>query len=164
MPEVPSASAHPTHRLEALAEFLREEIPLLVQMGVTVDAFDEKGLTVSMPLGPNRNLHQTAFAGSLNALCTVAGWGMTHLLLERLGYSGSTVIRRSSIKYHEPVQTPRITAICLAPSESDVAYFAEMLAAKGQAKLDYAVQSPGPTPEQPAVLFSGSYVTVLDRP
>ena len=28
-----------------------------------------------LPLGPNRNHQQTAFAGSLNALCTIAGWG-----------------------------------------------------------------------------------------
>ena len=34
-----------------------------------------------LPLDPNRNHQQTAFAGSLNALCTIAGWGSVYLLL-----------------------------------------------------------------------------------
>lgn len=148
--------------LSALAKFLAEEIPLSTPMGVTIDALDECGLTVSMPLAPNRNPHQTAFAGSLNALCTIAGWGMTHLLLDRLGMTGSTVIRRSSIKYQEPIHSPRVTAVCLTTPEADLAYFAEMLREKGQAKLDHVVQSPGPDAERPAVLFSGSYVVNRD--
>lgn len=145
-------------RLAALSQLLAEEIPLSAQMGVTVDRLDDVGLKVSMPLEPNRNPHQTAFAGSLNALCTIAGWAMTHLLLERLDLSGATVLRRSSIKYQEPIQTPRVEAVCLATPAGDLQHFAEMLRAKGQAKLDHVVQAPGPDAVRPAVLFSGSYV------
>ena len=165
MPEVPFTAADPSSSLKALAELLRVEIPLSGQMERRRSTgFDDAGLTVCRcRSGRTGNPHQTAFAGSLNALCTIAGWGMTHLLLEQLGRRGSTVIRRSSIKYHEPIQTDRVVAICLAPSEADLAYFAEMLDAKGQAKLDHVVHSLGPRPDQPAMLFSGSYVTVLDR-
>lgn len=145
-------------KLIGLGKTLEQAIPLSAQMGVRVDAYDAKGLTVSMPLEPNRNPHQTAFAGSLNALCTIAGWGMTHLLLENLGHRGSTVIRRSSIKYREPVQTERVQATCLPVSETDLLYFSEMLLEKGQAKLDHFVQIEGETAERAAVLFAGSYV------
>lgn len=148
--------------LAALSGLLAREIPLSAQMGVTVDGLDAAGLAVSMPLEPNRNPHQTAFAGSLNALCTIAGWGMTHLIVERLGVRGSTVIRRSSIKYHAPVQTPRVRAVCLTTPESDLAHFAEMLVAKGQAKIDHVVRLPASEEERPAVLFSGSYVVTRD--
>ena len=147
--------------LAALAVLLAEEIPLSAQMGVTIDSWDAEGLTVSMPLAPNRNPHQTAFAGSLNALCTIAGWGMTHLLLERLGIPGSTVLRRSSIKYRAPVQTPRVEALCLMTTPDDLAYFTEMLQEKGQAKLEQVVQIAGTEEadeKRPAVLFAGSYV------
>ena len=143
-------------QLEALSAVLSEQIPISAQMEVRLERFDEKGLAVSMPLEPNRNPHQTAFAGSLNALCTIAGWGMTHLLLDQLGLAGSTVLRRSSIKYHEPVQASRVEAVCLAATQADLDYFAEMLREKGQAKLDHVVQIAGL--KRPAVLFSGSYV------
>lgn len=144
--------------LQQLAETLALEIPLSAQMEVSVDSFNQSGLVVSMPLEPNRNPHKTAFAGSLNALCTIAGWGMTHLLLDNLGQRGSTVIRRSSIKYHEPVQFETVLARCLHISESDWDYFVDMLREKGQAKLDHVVQIEGTDPERPAVLFAGSYV------
>lgn len=145
-------------RCRTLGDLLRREIPLSGQMGVTVDGLDRSGLWLSMPLEPNRNPHQTAFAGSLNALCTLAGWAMTHLLLEELSLSGSTVIRRSSIKYHEPVQSERVVAHCLATPTADREHFAEMLVEKGQAKLDHVVQINGDNEDKPAVLFAGSYV------
>ena len=143
-------------RLESLAETLAEQIPLSAQMGVRLDRLDDEGLLVSMPLEPNRNPHQTAFAGSLNALCTIAGWAMTHLLLEELGLKGATVLRRSSIKYHEPVDASRVEALCLSTPKADLEHFAEMLQEKHQAKLDHVVQIAGD--ERPAVLFAGSYV------
>ena len=55
-----------------------------------------------LPLGPNRNHQQTAFAGSLNALCTIAGWGTVFLLLKELDRRGNIVIRRSSISIRSP--------------------------------------------------------------
>ena len=165
MPKTTPTSAVKTPDLGTLAALLAEEIPLSAQMGVAVDSFDADGLTVSMPLALNRNPHQTAFAGSLNALCTIAGWGMTHLLLENLGIPGSTVLRRSSIKYRVPVQTPRVEALCLTTTPGDLAYFADMLQEKGQAKLEHAVKvfdveekTEGSDDQRPAVLFSGSYV------
>jgi len=127
-------------------------------MHVAVDRLSAEGLWLSMPLGPNRNPHQTAFAGSLNALCTLAGWAATHLLLEELGTRGATVIRRSSIKYHHPVETPRVVAQCLPLRVEHREHFVEMLHEKGQAKLDHVVEIASPTAGEPAVLFAGSYV------
>lgn len=164
MPEATPLSTEKSPDLAALTALLAEEIPLSAQMGVSIDAFDAEGLTVSMPLAPNRNPHQTAFAGSLNALCTIAGWGMTHLLLEQLGIPGSTVLRRSSIKYRIPVQTPRVEALCLTTTPGDLAYFADMLREKGQAKLEQVVkirdlkEATDSDEQRPAVLFAGSYV------
>ena len=149
-------------RCRALESLLRREIPLAEQMEVTVDGYDTDGLRLSMPLAPNRNPHQTAFAGSLNALCTLAGWAMTYLLLEEISAVGSTVIRRSSIKYHAPVQSDRVVAHCLATPASDLAHFAEMLAEKGQSKLDHAVRIESDDPDRPAVLFGGSYVVTTE--
>ncbi|QDT67530.1 Putative thioesterase (yiiD_Cterm) [Planctomycetes bacterium MalM25] len=156
LPLVDQAAEH-CRRVE---ELVRAEIPLSAQMEVGVDRLNPEGLWLSMPLEPNLNPHQTAFAGSLNALCTLAGWAMTHLLLEQLGVSGSTVLRRSSVKYREPVESPRVVAHCLPPREADWTHFAEMLRVKGQAKLDHVVEIAGANEKRPAVLFAGSYVAV----
>lgn len=145
-------------RCQALETLLRAEIPLAAHMEVAVDRLSDEGLWLSMPLSPNRNPHQTAFAGSLNALCTLAGWALTHLLLEQLEIPGSTVIRRSSIKYHEPVNAQRVIAHGLPPRDADWQHFTEMLREKGQAKLDHIVEVHGEDAERPAVLFAGSYV------
>ncbi|MEQ8847370.1 YiiD C-terminal domain-containing protein [Botrimarina sp.] len=145
-------------RRASLEQLLHAEIPLAAGMRVAVDAISPQGLWLSMPLAPNRNPHQTAFAGSLNALCTLAGWAATHLLVEQLGVRAATVIRRSSIKFHQPVETPRVVAHCLQLRQPHWEYFVEMLTEKGQAKLDHVVEIPGADPSRPAVLFAGSYV------
>jgi thioesterase domain-containing protein len=144
--------------LDELQSKLDREIPMCAQMGIRVHANGEQGLVMRLPLSPNRNHQQTAFAGSLNALCTIAGWGSVYLLLRELDRTGSIVIRRSSIRYHEPVTTPDIFARCLPIPADARQYFREMLDDKGQAKLDLVVEIAGS--DGPAVLFSGSYVVL----
>ncbi|MEM6329811.1 MAG: YiiD C-terminal domain-containing protein [Planctomycetota bacterium] len=164
--------------LADLQRVLDAEIPMCGQMGVRVlglagdadagggDAGEDGaagGLAMAMPLDRNRNHQLTAFAGSLNALCTIAGWGATYLLAGEARRDGAIVILRSSIKYHRPVESPSVVARCTPPAPDARDYFHEMLRAKGQAKLDLAVQiaAPGPAQERPAVAFQGSYVVTL---
>ena len=71
--------------LSELQATLEREIPMSAQMGIRVHSNGPTGLVMRLPLTPNRNHQQTAFAGSLNALCTIAGWGYTYLLLRELG-------------------------------------------------------------------------------
>ncbi len=146
--------------LDQLQRTLHLEIPMCAQMGIQVDGYDDHGLWVSMPLNVNRNHQQTAFAGSLNALCTVAGWGYVYLINQTQSLPGSIVIRRSTIKYQRPVLDTRIAACCLAAPAAAVAYYAEMLTEKLQAKLDLAIEIPAP--DGPAVVFHGSYVVLGD--
>jgi thioesterase domain-containing protein len=78
--------------LSELQATLEREIPMSAQMGMRVHEGGLEGLVMRLPLNPNRNHQQTAFAGSLNALCTIAGWGYVFLLLRELGRDGSIVI------------------------------------------------------------------------
>lgn len=168
---VPSPQSPLLSDLAELQRVLDSEIPMCGQMGLRVVVADADwltdGLRVSMPLAKNHNHQRTAFAGSLNALCTIAGWSATYLNVRAIGGSGVIVIRRSSIKYHRPIATPTITAHCLPPSDEARDYFREMLAEKGQAKLDLHVKiteedsaEGGPTEDRPAVAFQGSYVVL----
>jgi thioesterase domain-containing protein len=144
--------------LSELQAILEREIPMCAQMGIRVHNGGSDGLVMRLPLSPNRNHQQTAFAGSLNALCTITGWGSVFLLLRELGRDGNIVIRRSTIKYQEPVSTSEIYARCQPVSGEARQYFLEMLGDKGQAKLDLTVEIAGS--DGPAVSFSGSYVVL----
>jgi thioesterase domain-containing protein len=163
MPDIPANATSATlpPPLDELQATLEREIPMSAQMGIRVHDGGAGGLVMRLPLGPNRNHQQTAFAGSLNALCTIAGWGSVYLLLRELGRGGSIVIRRSTIKYQEPVSSSEIYARCLPVMAEAKQYFLEMLDDKGQAKLDLTVEVAGA--EGPAVLFNGSYVVLPAR-
>lgn len=152
----PISSSSPL--LSELQATLEREIPMSAQMGIRVHQGDADGLVMRLPLSPNRNHQQTAFAGSLNALCTIAGWGSVYLLLKELGRRGNIVIRRSTIKYQEPVTASEIYARCHPVNPAARQYFLEMLDDKGQAKLDLTVEVAGA--EGSAVVFSGSYVVL----
>ena len=156
----PTPSEIPAAHLADLQQVLDRDIPMCAQMAMQVSEHLDRRLAVSMPLELNHNHQQTAFAGSLNALCTIAGWGTMYLLLRRLETSGNIVIRRSSIKYHRPVATSRVTACCLTVDPLAEQHFAEMYAEKGQAKLDLAVEISGE--DRPAVTFMGSYVVTRE--
>jgi thioesterase domain-containing protein len=142
--------------LSDLQQTLEREIPICQMMGIRVVSAGDEGLSLELPLDPNRNHRQTAFAGSLNALCTLAGWGTTYLLLRELNQQGDIVIRRSSIRYQSPVDWSRIVARCHPVTTSASQYFVEMLEEKGQGKLDLAVEIM--KGDESAVVFHGSYV------
>jgi thioesterase domain-containing protein len=144
--------------LGELQATLEREIPMSAQMGIRVHSGGPEGLVMRLPLGPNRNHQQTAFAGSLNALCTIAGWGTVYLLLRELGRKGSIVAHRSTIRYHEPVSSPEIYARCQPLTAEARQHFLDMLDDKGQAKLDIGVKIAGES--GPAVSFSGSFVVL----
>ena len=144
--------------LDYLQTTLEREIPMSAQMGIRVHQGGLDGLVMSMPLNPNRNHQKTAFAGSLSALCTIAGWGYVFLLLKKLDRTGSIVIHRSTIKYIEPVTSSEIFALCRPATPTESQYFLEMLDDKGQTKLELAVEIAGKL--GPAVSFKGSYVVL----
>ncbi len=146
--------------LEELQATLQREIPICHLMGIRVHGLSDEGLRMSAPLQRNLNHQQTAFAGTLSTLCTITGWGAVFLLTRQQGRPGNIVIRRSAIKYLKPVTAGQIVACSRKFDEAQQAHFTEMLAEKGQAKLDVHVEirNGGET----AVSFQGSYVVLKE--
>jgi len=154
-------------RLVNLEQTLRREMPICTAMEIAVKSWDRSfydvsqlspggQLAMSMPLGPNRNHQDSAFAGSLNALCTIVGWGTLFMLMEQQELFGNIVIRRSNIRFRRPVRTSPIVAQGLPIDRQEVDYFFELLQSKGKSKLDVIVEI---TDSQgPLVSFQGSYV------
>ena len=150
--------------LAELEQTLHREMPICAAMKMTIASWDAPTaddtasdggrLAMSMPLAPNRNLMSTAFAGSLNALCTIAGWGTMFLLLRRRGLASKIVIRRGTIRYLRPVTSTEIIAQALPLDPDEVGYFFELLQSKSTSKLDVAVEIADET--GPLVKFRGS--------
>lgn len=142
--------------LAELRETLHREMPLTVAMEILPVSWCEGRLVMRMPLAPNRNHQYSAFAGSLNALCTVVGWGTVFLALRERGLSGNIVIRRSDVRYLRPVRCETIEARGRGIAADDAAYFFELLESKGSSKVDVAAEIADA--EGSLVSFKGSYV------
>ncbi|HEU4785693.1 MAG TPA: thioesterase domain-containing protein [Ktedonobacterales bacterium] len=139
-----------------LEAVLHHEIPLSRQMGLTVHRYDGVCLTLQAPLAPNINHKATAFAGSLTAVMTLAGWGTVWLLLAERGLHGTIVIQESSTRYQLPVGND-FTASCRVPQADEAERFLVGLRRRGKARLALKVEildGHG----RVAVAFTGMYV------
>src|SRR5579884_127869 len=96
---------------QALQQTLYEEIPITQQLRVAVQGYDGIRLALHAPLAENINHKGTIFAGSINAVMTLAGWGLVWLLLKESGVAAKVIIQDSSINYLLPV-TQDFTDIC----------------------------------------------------
>ena len=138
---------------------LDHEIPLSRAIGITVARYDAAGLALWAPLAPNTNHKSTAFAGSLNALTTLAGWGLVWLLLREHGLRGTIVIQESSTAYRLPVRGD-FTAVCARPKAEVVEAFVTAFRRKGKARLALSVTIADG--ERTSVSFTGRYVALGD--
>src|SRR5262245_66399410 len=100
--DTPRVSELPPLCLELLSTW-RREIPLAAAIGIETTGYDGGELRVRAPLDANRNVHGTAFAGSLFSVCVLTGWGSTWLALELAGLRGQIVVSESRIRYRKAV-------------------------------------------------------------
>src|SRR5438067_6231547 len=118
--------------LSAAEKFLHEQIPITRAMGVRVLANDENGFMVEAPVALNSNHLRTAFGGSINAVATLAAYGL--LWLELNDAASHVVVAESSIRFLRPVRET-IRALCLRPSVDELAAFRSQFAAKRKARI-----------------------------
>jgi thioesterase domain-containing protein len=130
------------------------EIPIVAAMGMAVEGYDGRSLTVRAPLKPNRNVHGTTFAGSLYSACVLTGWGAVWLALRERGLRGVIYAAESSVKYRKAVEGDFACSCTLDPEALRAGL--ETLEASGRASfelvctIDYAAKR--------AVTFEGKYV------
>lgn len=144
---------------ELQSVFLRS-IPLTQHIGLRVISYESGLLVLKAPLTPNMNHQQTAFAGSLNALLTLAGWGQVWLILKELDLSGEIVIQDSSSNYLRPVNHDFV-ATCYRPEQEQIVRFTTGLKKKGIARLELCATIY--TDDMMAVTFKGRYVISTRR-
>jgi len=159
---MPSPAASARHlpsgnELRALETELREHFPVAAAMDVRVAGVDESGLVLGAPLARNVNPKGTAFAGSLYALATLAGWGVVRLLTRASHLDCDIVIQESAVSYLKPVETD-FEAICAPPDTQAWSRFATTLERKGKARiaLDVSIHQD----RDLALRFRGVYVAL----
>jgi len=132
----------------------RQEIPLAAAMAIEVASCSRDELVVRVPLAPNRNLHGTAFAGSLFSLCVLTGWGVTWLALKQRGDGGAIVVSDSRIRYRKAVSGD-ILCRC-RPDLASIERSLVGLATTGRARLELTctIDQDG----KRAVTFDAKYV------
>jgi len=141
--------------IQALQQTLEHEIPLTQHLALQVISYDERGLTLGAPLAPNINHKRTAFAGSLNSVVTLAGWGLLWLILQEEEIPARVVIQDSACNYQRPVSDD-FTAFCQKPAPAEIARMVEALRKRGRARIELHVEIRNATAV--AVSFTGRYV------
>lgn len=105
-------------------------------MGVRVVAHDENEFIVEAPVALNSNHLGTAFGGSINAVATLAAYGL--VWLELRDHAVHVVVAESSIRFLLPVRET-IRAICPRPDSAEWAAFQARFAGKGKARITLRV-------------------------
>ena len=127
----------PANAVREAEEFFHRRIPLTRAMEVHVISTDETGFAVEAPVRPNHNHLGTAFGGSINAVATLAGYGL--LWLELREETAEVVIRESSIRFLQPIRET-IHAVCERPDAEELRNFKIAFRAKGKARIALRVQ------------------------
>ncbi len=110
---------------------LAHEIPITQQLRITVESYDGECLILRAPFAQNINHKATAFAGSLTALLTLAGWGLLWLVLKEHKLAAQIVIQESVSSYLRPV-TSDFSARCCKPDATQIAHLETMLRKRGK--------------------------------
>jgi thioesterase domain-containing protein len=144
---------------QALQQTLALDIPLTRHMEITVEHYDTQGLVLKAPLMGNTNPKGTAFAGSINALVTLTGWGLIWLFLKELDIAGEIVIQNSWINYLHPV-TDDFMAHCHRPGQDEIEKLEQGLRKKGKARMELGVEIR--QRDEVVVDFKGRYVVCVN--
>jgi thioesterase domain-containing protein len=138
---------------------LRTEMPVTRHMGIRVVRQQGGGVLLRAPLAANVNHKGTAFAGSLNATATLAGWCTVWLLLREHNIDGHCVIQDSSVRYARPVCSD-FEARVEAPAEDVLTRFFHSIRRRGRGRIELSVTVADR--RGVAVHFRGRYVVGTD--
>jgi thioesterase domain-containing protein len=139
--------------VRAAEKFLHQQIPITRAMGVRVVSNDDNGLIVEAPVALNSNHLRTGFGGSINAVATLAAYGL--LWSELRAHDVHVVVAESTIRFLRPVHET-IRAICPRPDQPQWAAFRTEFAQKGKARIALRVHVI--EQEQTAAEFEGTFV------
>ncbi|MEO8683980.1 MAG: YiiD C-terminal domain-containing protein [Devosia sp.] len=117
-----------------LQAFLRDGIPLVHAMEISVVSVSLDSVVLNAPLAPNINQHHTLFGGSASAVAIVAAWSLLQVRMLAGGLEANLVIQRNAMEYLAPV-TGAFTARSFFEPEADWNGFVRMFGRRGRARM-----------------------------
>lgn len=121
-----------------LQQLLHKEIPITQALAIEVLELNTSHITVKAPFQENKNIHNTAFAGSIYTTATLAGWSLVTNFLECHDLNGAVVMAKGEIKYLKPI-TGDIVAQTNLGNEQEIEKFKRQLELKGRARLSLTI-------------------------
>jgi len=137
--------------------YFHNEIPITRAMGLRVEVCDENQFIVAAPVNLNSNHLRTGFGGSINAVATLAGYGLLWSALR--DEKAHVVVAESSIRFLRPVRKT-IHAACSRPGPERWVAFQDHLKQKGKASINLKVTVV--EEGEHAADFEGKFVTRLE--
>lgn len=142
---------------DAFTEYLHKEIPLTAAMSARVVRSVMGEVEISAPLAPNKNVHGTAFAGSLSTLGLISGWVVLDRALHDAKLKAHLVAQKNECIFHAPA-TQELRAIARIPAD-EWTRFTDALVSKGRARINVITEiRAGDTL---AVTHTGTYAAKL---
>jgi thioesterase domain-containing protein len=134
--------------------YMEEEVPLSQHMQLKVESLAPTVL-FSAPLAPNQNNKGTAFAGSLHAALSLAGWMVTQNWADAKLEKQDVVLFKSEITFEKPVTGDFKVHAELEPG-TDLIKVRNMLERRGRARVNVTGKITEGSEDK--VRFMGSYV------
>lgn len=127
-----------TMKAQQLEQLLHKEIPITKALAISIAHLSLNEIFVNAKFEANKNIHNTAFAGSIYTTATVAGWSLITNYLDEEQLPGAVVLASAEIKYKQPINGD-IFAKCLLPQKAAMQEFKSRLQKKGRAKIQLQV-------------------------
>ncbi|NVJ68455.1 MAG: YiiD C-terminal domain-containing protein [Gammaproteobacteria bacterium] len=121
-----------------LEKLLHQEIPITQALAIQVIELEVNQITIKAPFEQNKNIHNTAFAGSIYTTATLAGWSLVTNFLKDKNLDGSVVLAKGEIKYLKPINGD-IVAHTEFANQSDLEKLQAQFENKGKARINLTI-------------------------
>ncbi|AKE53012.1 YiiD C-terminal domain-containing protein [Kangiella geojedonensis] len=123
---------------QQLENLVHKEIPITKALDIHIDELTEHSIRVIAPFEANKNIHNTAFAGSIYTVATIAGWSLVSHIASHLAIEGSVVLAKAEIQYKKPINGD-IVAQCEIKDLSSLETFASSFKRKNRARINFII-------------------------
>lgn len=131
-------AASPQARAQALVDRIRHEMPLTAAMRLRVADCDDESLMLAVPLAPNINDKETAFAGSITSLGCITGWALLTLWAEREIGPCQVAIFDAHFAFRKPLRGDFTASVSL-PVPEDLKTLKNAVAKRGRGRITLRV-------------------------